>query len=127
MASTIARTEEFAVALLPLLIMPQILLSPLGTGEVSNSYNQPRAFKPIIVGLGSVDSKAGRFVDCLSLLCYSRPAGLLLELPEVKGYSRWIWMGDLCHLMILLLGTCLLTYGVFVTVEQTWPRLIGLG
>ena len=63
----------------------------------------------------------------LSIFCYSRPAALLLEKPHVEGFGSFIWLGDFCHLLILLLGTWAATYVAFLWAEQRWPRLIGLG
>jgi ABC-type multidrug transport system ATPase subunit len=136
--STVVRTEEAAVAALPLLIMPQLLLSALATGEAKQSYSQPRPFKPLVVYLSSnedvsTSNKTGarlaaKTVEGLSLLCLSRPATLLLESPSVKDYSpRTLWLGDLMHLIVLVLGSVGATVLAFLSFESHWPRLIGLG
>jgi len=136
--SALARTEEAAVAALPLLIMPQLLISVVAVGGlVEESHSKDRIFRPLIVTLQSplADVRTGKerlcktavFVDLLSMFCYSRPAALLLEKPHVEQYSSYIWLGDFCHLLILLLGTWAATYMAFLWAEQRWPRLIGLG
>jgi hypothetical protein len=130
LTSTLARTEEAAVAALPLLIMPQLLLSALATGKGNESYeNSQMLFQPLVVMLRSSRElpAADRFVDYLSLFCYSRPGTLVSEAPKVIGFNSWVWCGDMCHLMILLLGTWTLLYLAFLRSEPKWPRLIGLG
>jgi len=90
LVSTVVRTEEAAVAALPLLIIPQLLLSVVATGHANELYSKPRPCKPLVVTLTSEQELpvAARLVDGLSLLCFSRPATLLLEAPGVKGYGR---------------------------------------
>jgi hypothetical protein len=138
LTSALARTEEAAVAALPLLIMPQLLVSVVAVGGlVEKSHTEDRIFRPLVVTLQSpfADVRTGKdplrkaavFVDLLSMFCYSRPASLLLESPHVDGFGPFIWLGDFCHLLILLLGTWAVTYGSFLWAEQRWPRLIGLG
>ena len=129
LTSVVARTEEAAVAALPLLIMPQLLLSALAVGQILLPYSKPRAFKPLLVMLTDKQSISApaKAVDFLSLFCYSRPGTLLLEAPRVAEYGNWIWLGDLCHLCILLVGTWVLMFLAFKWAEETWPRLIGLG
>jgi len=64
-------------------------------------------------------------LDGLSLLCLSRPAALVAEAPAVAGYGRWAWLGDLCHLAILLLGIWLLVFPAFGRAERRWLRPMG--
>ena len=130
LTSALARTEEAAVAALPLLIMPQLLLSALTAGQVNQPWGDPnRAFKPVAAMMHGMQdlSAAGKLVDVLSLLCYSRPGPLILEAPRLEGYGGWIWVGNLCHLLILFLGTWTLVFLAFKWAEEKWPRLIGLG
>jgi hypothetical protein len=61
-----------------------------------------------------------------SMACLSRPAVLVAEAPNVRGYGRWVWLGDLCHLLILLLATWMLVVLAFHWAEQRWLRLIGI-
>jgi ABC-type multidrug transport system ATPase subunit len=148
LASTLAQTEEAAVAALPLLILPQLLISAVATGTQHESYTTPRPFRPLVVcadharetlwgsrpavspsqGLTPDDSPpaAAALVDLLSLFCLSRPATLILDPPNVAPFGRWTWIGDLCHLLILVLGTWLLVFRVFDRAERGWPRLVGL-
>ncbi|MCL4205663.1 MAG: ATP-binding cassette domain-containing protein [Pirellulaceae bacterium] len=137
LVSTLSRTQETAIAALPLLIMPQILVSAMATGQADDNYSQDRTFRPLVVTLRSpftdvLTSKkrlpaVGVFVDVLSVGCYSRPATLLLEDRRVEGFGRWIWLADFCHLVILLLATWAALIAAFHWQEERWPRLLGLG
>lgn len=141
--STFARTEEAAVAALPMLMLPQILLSAVATGDVKAPVTQPRAFLPIVATLSGPpgENHTGQahasedglsavqwVVDVLSLACYSRPALLVLAPVDMtgKGYSRGIWWGDFFHLLIL----SAVTYGAlwvgFLVEEAHWLRRLGL-
>jgi ABC-type multidrug transport system ATPase subunit len=128
LTSTLVRTEEAAVALLPLLIMPQLLLSVVATGMQSRRYDEARPFRPLVVTLRGEHDLPGPavLVDTLSMACLSRPAVLAAEAPTVRGYGGWVWLGDLCHLLVLLLATWTLVILAFHWAEQRWLRLIGL-
>jgi len=127
LASTLARSEEAAVAALPLLIMPQILISALACG-CSDGYDSARAFKPLVLSLSgeAAPETAGRILDDISFLCYSRPASLMLEL-QTNSDRQWIWLGDFLHLVILLVLTWAALYIAFRLNEEKWPKLLGLG
>ena len=127
LASTLARSEEAAVAALPLLIMPQILISALACG-CSGGYDSARAFKPLVLSLSgeAAPETAGRILDDISFLCYSRPASLMLEL-QTNSDRQWIWLGDFLHLVILLVLTWAALYIAFRLNEEKWPKLLGLG
>ena len=137
LTSVLARSEEAAVAALPLLIMPQLLLSALAAGQIHENYDKALPFRPVVVTFAPPDaatdadaspiSLAGRSVDALSMFCYSRPGLLALESPTVGGHTRYLWLGDLCHLLILLLGTWLLVCLAFLWAEEKWPHQIGFG
>ncbi len=127
--STLAATEEAAVAALPLLIMPQLLLSVVATGFQNESYSKPRPFRPLVATLAGDGGRLTRpaaVVDLLSMACLSRPATLVAERPALAGFGRWAWVADLCHLMILLLATWAATFFAFLHAERRWLRRIGL-
>jgi ABC-type multidrug transport system ATPase subunit len=128
LASTLARTEEAAVAALPLLILPQLLLSAVATGTQGEAYTKARPFRPLIVTLTSHQTPPSPavLVDLLSMACLSRPATLVVDARAVEVFGRWTWLGDLCHLLILLLGTWLSVFLAFQWSERRWLRLIGL-
>lgn len=130
LASTLARSEEAAVAALPLLIMPQILISAVAVGCSEELFTKPRAFKPLVMSLTDgtpPQGVVGRLLDGVSMLCYSRPASLVLDAPNAPGYGRTTWVGDLMHLLILLILTWVAVYVAFRLNEEKWPKLLGLG
>jgi ABC-type multidrug transport system ATPase subunit len=129
LVSALLRTEETAVAALPLLILPQLLLSAVATGTQDVPYTSPRPFRPLIVTVagGEPLERPALLVDVLSMACLSRPAALLAEGKDVAPYSRWIRLADLCHLLILLFGTWTLAIVAFQRGERRWIRTIGLG
>jgi hypothetical protein len=127
LASTLARTEEQAVAALPLLIMPQVLISVVAVGLAAEPYTKDRPFRPLAVTLNagsdggtsenvpeSSASWAPSVVDVLSLAILSRPATIVAEGKAVAGHSSTIWVADLIHLAILV--SCI---GVLLVVEFT--------
>lgn len=143
--STLVRTEEAAIAALPILVLPQILLSSVATGDVKKWWSDARGFRPLVVTLTAgwdpleTDSKplegqkvptVGKIADMLSFVCYTRPALLVLVRPPVEnpvsGYSKHIWWGDLLHLWLLLLATYAAMWWLFRQCEQRWPALAGL-
>jgi ABC-type multidrug transport system ATPase subunit len=120
LTSALVDSEEAAVASLPLLIMPQLLFSSVATGLVDQSYSDPRPFRPLALALregGFYESWLARLVDWMSLLCLSRPGALLAESPR-----PWVWLGDLCHLSILLAATWAAAYYYFLLRERDWCR-----
>jgi ABC-type multidrug transport system ATPase subunit len=147
--STLVDTEEAAVAWLPILILPQILLSTMGTGCAGLEYTDPRPFRPVVVSLryptvaapflgqgikGSSGSQSQQgeklsamalLVDGLSLFLVCRPGVLLVEHPHVADFGRFLWVGDLCHLGLLILGGMLGLWQLFLRQERYWPSLIG--
>jgi ABC transport system ATP-binding/permease protein len=126
--STVVRTEEAAVATLPLLIMPQLLMSAVASGVQIMRYDEQRPFRPLVVALHEARSLPGpaALVDILSMACLSRPAVLVIESPHVPGYGGWTWLGDLCHLLILLMLIWTMVCLAFQRAEQRWLRLIGI-
>ena len=131
--SALVNTEETAVAFLPLLIMPQLLMSAVGTSQVEDVYHRPQEiqpFRPLLVKIRSQDSlpATAACIDVLSLTCFSRPAILLAAQPTVpREFGTWFWLADLCHLIVLVMATWTLTFAVFHWAEQRWARLIGVG
>jgi len=130
LASTLAKTEEAAVAMLPLLIMPQILISAVAVGCSDKPWNDSRAFKPLIMSFSDGMPAAnwvGRLLDDVSLICYSRSATLALDAPRAEGFGHWTWVGDFLLLILLLIATWAVLYLVFRLKENSWPKLLGLG
>jgi ABC-type multidrug transport system ATPase subunit len=138
--STLVASEEAAVAWLPLLILPQVLLSASATGVAPLEYTDARPFRPLAVTLrhpwSAVPvpgqktapeplSKTALAADVLSLVLVCRPGVLLLEQPRVEGFGASLAIADFCHLIILILGTALVQWVVFLRCERRWPALVG--
>lgn len=136
LVSTMVRTEESAVAALPMLILPQLLLSAVATGDSNVPMSQPRGFRPLIVTLDSLvhpadsaskweQSLVGRFADAVSCLCYSRPGLLMIIRPEATDFPRYLWIGDLLHVLVLLAATHAAVWLMFFRRENSWPAMAG--
>lgn len=120
LVSALVDSEEAAVASLPLLIMPQLLLNGVAAGQIDQRYDDAHPFRPLALLLsdwGDYNFWTGRLVDLASLLCISRPAAFLAESP-----SPWISLGDLCHLVVLLAATWAASYYAFLRREIDWRR-----
>lgn len=50
-SSALAKSEEAAIATLPLLIVPQLLLSAVATGQVDSSYARRDSFQPFVIAV----------------------------------------------------------------------------
>lgn len=145
LVSALVRSEEAAVVWLPILILPQILISGMTTGVEIMEQTDPRPFRPLIVTIRyptqaakTADSnrddseskpeslgKWAVLVDMLSLAVYTRPSFLTFTQPRVAGFSRFIWIADLAHLIVLLTLTYLAMFVTFRKAERRWPVLVG--
>ncbi len=135
LVSAVVRSEEAAVAWLPLLILPQILISSPATGLVNWSHTDARPFRPIVVTLRHPTHAVGKpeerlshtacVLDAASLLVYTRPALLAATKSKVDGWSAGMYWADVAHLTVLLLLTCLGMYIAFRHAEKHWPALVG--
>ena len=138
--SALVESEQAAVAWLPILILPQILLSAVATGTTPLRHSDARPFRPIMITLQYPTTEArptlppeereklsltALVVDTLSLVLVCRPAVLILERPRVEGFGGQLWAGDLCHLLLLIFVQLLLLWLVFLWRERYWPALIG--
>lgn len=128
LASILVRTEEAAVAVLPLLIIPQLLISAVATGVQYEPYTKARPFRPVVVTLTRHEgmSAPAVCVDLLSFACLSRPAALAAEAPSSRDFGSASWLGDLCHLVLLLLVTWALVILAFQRSEPRWMRWMEL-
>lgn len=119
------RTEATAVALLPMLILPQILVSAVGTGQTDGAFYQTSGVQPFRP-LGTAGKRwqdlpsPAKVLDVVSMFCLSRPAILLLVKPRIG-------IADLAHLFLLVAVIWILAYLVFLRSEQRWMQLIGVG
>lgn len=128
--STLVRTEAAAVAALPLLIMPQLLLSAVAVGRADESYTKPRPFRPLVLTLAdsktAPEESAARLVDAVSMFSFSRPAVLMAESPNIDGHSALTWLADALHLLVLLFFSWTAAFLLFLRSERRWLRLLDL-
>lgn len=130
--SEIVQTEEAAVALLPLLIMPQLLISAVGTGQSEMVFHSSRGHMPFrsvveaVQNLHTLEPTA-RLAELASLICYTRPAILLIQPPSSMSNRRHVLFADGIHLFLLVISTWTATIVGFQWAEERWGRLIGIG
>ena len=131
LVSTLMRTAEAAVALLPLLIMPQLLIGAVGTGQAQDVFfpspsREHVPFGPLVPALRNIPKLPGsaKLAELASLACYSRPAVLLAKPPNSSDGRAGVLVGDALHLLLLALTTWTCTIFGFQWAEQRWVRLI---
>jgi ABC-type multidrug transport system ATPase subunit len=144
--SAVMRSQEAAVAILPLLIMPQLLLSEVGTFLLSNRDVDRHALRPMSMALTRDESKlspeehnwAARVVDVTSLGFPSRPATMItakfmrntedeyktdFRPREGQEWSRGSgWVADAIHLELLLAIYWFVAWYVYARQSRTWPQ-----
>lgn len=131
LVSTLMRTAEAAVALLPLLIMPQLLIGAVGTGQSQEVFfPQPNrehvAFGPLVPAMRNIQKlpSSAKLAELASLACYSRPAVLLAKPPNSSDGRAGVLFADAVHLLLLTLTTWACTIFAFQRAEQRWVHLI---
>jgi hypothetical protein len=123
--STVAPSEEAAVAVLPLIVLPQLLL----TAVSSNLTKKPGGYFHSLVVLFDKGAEGGRGVvgwlmEGLSLLTYSRPALVFFldfhanDAPKdgkvVCNIINW------SHVFLMLLATVTVFVALFYRRERRW-------
>lgn len=133
LVSALMRSEAAAVALLPLLIMPQLLIGAVGTGQAQEvffpqSSRKHIAFGPLVPAMRSIHElpSSAKLAELASLACYSRPAVLLVKPPNSSDGSASVLFADAVHLLLLTLTTWACTIFAFEWAEQRWVRLIDI-
>jgi ABC-type multidrug transport system ATPase subunit len=131
LVSALMRSEAAAVALLPLLIMPQLLIGAVGTGQAQEVFfPQPSrehvAFGPLVPAMRNIQKlpSSAKLAELASLACYSRPAVLLAKPPNTSDGRASVLFADAVHLLLLALITWACTIFAFKWAEQRWVRLI---
>ncbi|MEX2389763.1 MAG: ABC transporter permease [Phycisphaeraceae bacterium] len=111
--SILARSERSAVAMLPLAILPQFLLSRVASGEAGYAWQDPSIFSPIVDLPAYTHAMELPLASVLLLLgslpMVSRPATGALDLPGDAGAmlaGEWLYLSLL--LLVHLLGVYLL-------------------
>jgi hypothetical protein len=126
LVSTLANSQETAVAALPLIVLPQLLLTGVATGMDSS---QDGKFRSLVL-LVSEASKASRglmdwVLELASMPTYSRPAVSLLLDVEVKQMTTQqvvMIVADGLHLLFLLLVTASMLALAFSWRERFWLK-----
>jgi ABC-type multidrug transport system permease subunit len=124
LVSTLADTEDAAVAALPLIILPQLLLSGVVTGLDSARDGSFRSLVLLVNRAGeSSRGFTGWVLELLSLVTYSRPATVLLQ--DVRGDQTpistvGVHVIDGLHLLLLLLVTAAMLVAAFRVRERGW-------
>ncbi len=135
LVSTIARSERAAVALLPLALLPQVLLSRVGAGDAARGWSAASPYCPLVripysishhFGM-ELSAQAGstgvtqKVLSCLaSLPMLSRPA---TALTNMMGQRRlpWEWAaGEFIYFIILIFGFTALLGFLFQAREKRW-------
>jgi ABC-type multidrug transport system ATPase subunit len=126
--STLASSQEAAVALLPLLVLPQLLLTGVATGFHAHTGGNG-SFGPLLqlvekAGGNPPRGVKGWAVELASLPLYSRPATALLSegRPATTTPRRVGVLVDWLHLLFLLALTSALLVLVLRWREGQWLR-----
>jgi ABC-type multidrug transport system ATPase subunit len=132
LVSALAPTEESAVAALPMLIIPQLLLSAVGAGVHTDTLDtngpaRPLFMRPLEDGVEGRTPLTSQAVvlDVISAACISRPAAFVAQAPHANR-SAWGWWADTGHLLALLLITWFMAVSAFLWAERRWLQLLGL-
>jgi ABC-type multidrug transport system ATPase subunit len=146
MLSTLVSSTQNAVTLLPLLIMPQLMISVVATGFGEDNRTSDRPFQPLWATLRGEDDAPERHepqdqtrpgqrrrmlansVSGMSLFLVSRPATLALRPAALSSSDapQWVWLIDLLHLVALVAAMSVATTCVFLRRERHWSRLVGI-
>jgi hypothetical protein len=125
--SVIASSERAAVAMLPLAILPQMLLSRVSFGDGPEGWTEISPLGPVISVSHYLHSNdaifLGRMESILSLPLLSRPGTAVLDMPIQPGIALVIIGTEWLYFLLLLLVHFLALYVLFVTFERKWLKL----
>jgi ABC-type multidrug transport system ATPase subunit len=131
--SALARTQEWAVAALPLIVLPQLLL----TGEAASMEEDGRfhsvAYLVNQAGQQEPRQPAEWVLELSAIPTYTRPCVALLKAPpplqaDARGrppspaVARLV---DVAHLVVLFLLSAVALATAFLTQERRWLRSLG--
>jgi len=126
LVSAHSKSQESALAWLPLIILPQLLLSGVATGLESGS-DRTGAFRSLVVLVEHSDDEPratkGWLLEGASMFTYSRPAQALLQKPPASAsdsYKILIWFVDTLHLLLLTILTAAALVASFQRREPSW-------
>jgi ABC-type multidrug transport system ATPase subunit len=136
--SSLASTESVAVALVPLFIMPQILLSTVAAGNSADSFDSSERIRPIMITkiIKAEISEVTEIKESLppdwelkptmevfqwaSFFCYSRPALMMLELKIREYPNQTVHYGEQIHFLCLVTITWCIFWLTFLFQQKRW-------
>jgi hypothetical protein len=123
--SSLAATEEVAVAVLPLIVLPQLLLSGLATDQFWKKGGWFNSLDVLIANAGNAERGfSGWLLEISSFLTYSRPAltfFLDFDADDVSPLGSFFGGLVKCvHLLFMLLVTATVFVAVFLRRERGW-------
>ncbi len=111
--SSLANSERHAVTMLPLLVLPQLLLSRVAYGHGTEPWNAPSPFFPIAdiqrYAAKGASHIAEWLTSGLSLPMVTRPATVAMECNRLGADTRTLLAGEWLYFLILLAG-----YGILL-------------
>lgn len=126
--SVLSKTERAAIALLPLVLLPQVLISRAGYGDGGRFWTEPSPFGPVSMlprTLGNSDLGPQQYVlTVVSLPLISRPAGIAIGMCPDRGKHPDITGWDVCaewlYLLALMMAHVLVLFLLFLRLEKRW-------
>ena len=124
--STLVPSERAAIAVLPLALLPQMLLSRVAFGDGGEAWLTASAFGPV-AELGRYFASADAtllkgLLAAVSLPLLSRPATAVLDLPA-HGVGGNLLAAEWAYLLVVVLGSALVLYLLFRWRERSWQGL----
>lgn len=112
--SAVARTERSAVTMLPLLLLPQLLLSRVAYGHGSEAWNAPSPFLPLAdLGAYAADKAShvtGWLASVLSLPMVTRPGTVAMEFKQLGNDAATLLTVEWLYFLLVLVGYGLLLH-----------------
>ncbi len=119
--STLANSEETAIAVVPILVLPQLLLSTIAAGLKESRDGSLSSVAVILNGTeDSTRGFCGWLLELFSLAIYSRPSFSLFKTHSSSKNPVLIYSVDWVHLLFLLFFTASLLAIIFQIKEKHW-------
>lgn len=127
--SALSKTERAAVALLPLALLPQLLMSRVAYGHGGETWGFSSPFAPVVQIDSYVRSeyygRTGTVVMVASLPLLTRPATVVLDMPRSERGTLLarlplILAAEWAYLILLLMSYLLILYCAFQWTERRW-------
>jgi len=123
--STLATSERAAVALLPLALLPQVLLSRVAFGDGGQSWGDDSPVGPIASFgkyVAATHPIQELFVLVGSLPMITRPGTAVLDMFATNDWDNWAI--EVGYLGVLLLGYLCVTTMAFHWAERRWDSML---